>query len=252
MNPVCDIRPMFLTPGTAIIWQSNSHIQVVFMNQQNESIKVWDPLVRLFHWSLVIAFIIAYVTGEEEASLHAYAGYVILGLLGFRLLWGFIGTTYARFSNFLYSPQTMLEYLTSVIKRHPKHYLGHNPAGGLMVILMLLSLAFASYTGLKAYGAEGHGPLAPDAPSISLMSQAYADDDHDDHDAEHEEHHYDEYEHDENEEDEFWEEIHEASVSFLLLLVFLHVLGVIMSSYLHRENLVRAMLTGRKSANIQS
>lgn len=227
------------------------------MNQQNtESVKVWDPMVRIFHWSLVITFIIAYLSGEEESDLHAYAGYVIVGLIVFRLLWGFIGTTYARFSNFLYSPQTVWEYLHSLLTRHPKHYLGHNPAGGLMVILMLLSLAFASYTGLKAYGAEGHGPLAPDAPGISLVASAHADDDYyeRDDDDEHEHHSYEREGHEleENEEEEFWEEVHEASVNFVLFLILLHVAGVIISSFLHRENLVRAMLTGRKPANIQS
>lgn len=225
--------------------------------QNNASVKVWDPMVRIFHWSLVSAFIIAYLSGEEESDLHAYAGYIIIGLIAFRLLWGFIGTTHARFSNFLYSPQTVWGYLRSLLNRHPKHYLGHNPAGGLMVILMLLSLAFASYSGLKAYGAEGHGPLAPDAPGISLIGSAHADDDDYERDDDHDEdnhHGYEREEHEgaENEDEEFWEEIHEASVNFLLLLVFMHVVGVIASSYLHKENLVRAMFTGRKPANSRS
>jgi len=219
--------------------------------QTNQTIKVWDPLVRLFHWSLLLAFIIAYVTGEEEATAHAYAGYVILGLLTFRILWGFIGTTYARFTNFIYSPETVFEYLKSLINRHPKHYLGHNPAGGAMVILLLISLLLASYTGLMAYGVEGPGPLAPDATPISLISTAQADDDrYEDHEDD-DDHESEGHEEGENEKDEFWEDIHEATVNFLLLLIIVHVLGVIVSSHLHGENLVRSMITGKKAVNAE-
>lgn len=229
------------------------------MNQNTATtVKVWDPLIRVFHWAMVAAFIIAYATGEDESSIHAYAGYVIMGLIGFRILWGLIGTTYARFSNFIYSPATTLHYLKSLFTNHPKHYLGHNPAAGMMVILMLIALVVATLTGLKAYGVEGHGPLASNSISMSIIATAQADEDHyEDHDDddEYERHGYSAYEYheeEENEEEEFWEELHEASVNFLLLLVILHVLGVLVSSYLHNENLVRAMVTGRKHSSADS
>lgn len=209
------------------------------------SIQVWDPLVRIFHWGLVLTFFISYFTGEEESNLHIYAGYAVLGLIIFRLLWGFIGTEHARFSDFITSPATVINYLKSLADK-PRHYIGHNPAGGWMVIVMLVTLFVVSYSGLKVYAIEeGLGPLAGQ-PELTptIISTAYADGyerEHDDDDHEG---------HEENEEDdeaeEFWEEIHEASANFMLLLIFLHIAGVIIGGRLHDENLIKAMLTGKK------
>lgn len=204
-------------------------------------IRVWDPLVRLFHWSLVVAFIVAWLSGEEESLVHVYAGYAILGLVGFRIVWGLVGPRYARFSNFLYSPGRTARYLRSLTSRNPEHYTGHNPAGGWMIMLLLGSLLIAVYTGLEVYGAEGQGPLAGASPGVELIATARADDDSDD-------------EHDgsvENEAEEFWEELHEFSANLTLLLVFVHIAGVLVASYVHRENLVRAMITGRKRVSAE-
>jgi len=204
----------------------------------NKEIRVWDPLVRLFHWSLVVAFTIAYLTGDEENSLHIYSGYAVLGLISFRVLWGFIGTRYARFSDFVYSPGILVQYLKDLWAKKPQHYTGHNPAGGWMVLAFLVTLFVVSVSGLKVYALEeGLGPLAAEAPALILISSAHADED----------------EHDkvgqDNDEaaEEFWEEIHEASSNFMLLLILLHVAGVIVSSRLHDEHLVKAMFTGKKS-----
>ena len=201
-------------------------------------VRVWDPLVRLFHWSLVATFIIAWLSGEEEGLLHVYAGYAVMGLVVFRLLWGFIGTRHARFRSFLYSPQRTLRYLGSLFSSVPEHYTGHNPAGGWMIVALLASLLVTGYTGLLAYGAEGKGPLADAGPAIGLVSVAHADYDEDD-----------EWEDHENEAEEFWEEAHEFFANFTLLLVVVHLLGVFVASYLHGENLLRAMLTGYKRTN---
>jgi len=196
------------------------------------TIKVWDIGIRLFHWGLVAFFVIAYITGEiETETLHAWAGYVIMGLLAFRIVWGLIGTRHARFSDFIYRPAEIVAYLKSLFSTRPKNYHGHNPAGGVMVIMLLVGLIAVSWTGLKAYEAEGKGPLA--ATSISLsIPVAQADD----------------WKHGgyENEGDEFWEEAHEASVNFMLFLILFHLGGVAVSSLLHRENLIRAMITGNK------
>jgi len=197
-------------------------------------VPVWDIALRIFHWSLVVAFAIAYVTGEgeEQEFLHSYAGYVIGGLLVFRVVWGFIGSRYARFSSFLFTPKTTFEYLAGMFRGKPRHYLGHNPAGAVMVFLLLFSITAAVYTGLKAYAAEGKGPLALN--SVTLIKNAKADS--------REEDRY------KSEGDEFWEEIHEFFANFSLLLVALHIGGVIFSSRLERQNLAKAMITGRKNA----
>jgi len=195
-----------------------------------QQVRVWDIFVRLFHWSLVLSFALAYLTGEGDLeTLHAWSGYFIAVLITLRFVWGIIGTKYARFSNFIYRPSTIKSYLKSLFSRHPKHYLGHNPAGGAMVIVMLLVLALVSWTGLETYAAEGKGPLA----GISLeITYAHADDGESG---------------DWNRgSGDFWEELHEFAANLMLLLIFVHIAGVLLSTVLHGENLIRAMITGRK------
>jgi cytochrome b len=196
------------------------------------NIYVWDPLIRIFHWSLVVLFVIAYLSGEEESSIHTLSGYGIIGLLVFRLVWGFIGSTHARFSDFMFSPARVTVYLKSLFSNRPDRYAGHNPAGAYMIYALLLMLVVVSYTGLKVYGLEGHGPLA-NATEVTLIERAMADENE-----EHEKHDGDE---------EFWEEIHETASNLTVLLVIIHILGVILASWQHRENLIKAMITGRKS-----
>lgn len=195
-----------------------------------KSVKVWDLFVRIFHWSLVALFITAYFTAEDSESAHAIAGYAISGLLIFRIVWGFVGTEHARFRDFIYSPREIAGYLKGVFTGKPRHYLGHNPAGGLMVIILLLSLSATCISGLKAYGEEGHGPLAGDL----LVSAAYANGDDE------------EENRGEKKGEEFWEEVHEVFVNVTLILIAAHIAGVVASSYLHKENLIKAMITGRK------
>lgn len=212
------------------------------VHRQKNSVKVWDILVRVFHWSLVFLFVVAYFTGDDENQWHIYFGYAIAGLIVFRLVWGFIGSEYARFGNFIYSPGKVVEYLKSLKFSTPKHYLGHNPAGGYMVVALLSMLTITTITGLKVYGVEGHGPLAGNI-NVSLISDAVADDDRD------EEHEKNEGE--ENKQGEYWEELHELTANLTVLLIIFHVIGVVVSSRLHKENLVRAMFTGRKQLNDQ-
>ena len=186
----------------------------------NNEIRVWDPLLRIFHWGLVLAFSIGYLTGEDESNLHIYAGYAVLGLITFRVLWGFIGPRYARFNNFVYSPKTVTQYLKGLFAKKPKHYIGHNPAGGWMVIAMLLCLCVITVSGLKVYAIEaGLGPLAGESPALTVINSTYASSTHadsdDDRDSE-----YGKNGHGEDEEaEEFWEEIHEVSSNFMLLFI---------------------------------
>ncbi len=204
------------------------------MSEKN-LIPVWDILVRIFHWSLVLAFTIAYLTEDEFEEFHIYAGYVVLGLISFRLLWGFIGSRYARFSNFIYSFAEIKAYLSSLRTKNPKHYLGHNPAGGVMIIALLLSLFAATLSGVKVYGVQGYGPLADNGIEFSIVSEALAhgENKHEDGKVE-------------SAEEELWEEIHEFFSNFTLLLIFIHIAGVVVASRVHGENLVRAMITGKK------
>jgi cytochrome b len=166
-------------------------------------VRVWDPLVRVFHWGLVGVFAIAWATGDESKTIHLYAGYIVMGLIAFRILWGLVGTRHARFSDFVYHPSTVVGYLKDMLVRRSRRYIGHNPAGGAMVIALLVTVAAISATGFM------------------MTTDAY------------------------------WgvawvEELHETTVNLALALVGLHVLGVIFASFEHGENLVRAMVTGRK------
>ena len=214
-------------------------------------INVWDPLVRIFHWTLVVVFVIAYFTAEEENPVHIYSGYVVLGLITFRVLWGIIGPKYARFSDFVYSPAAVIQYIKGLITNKPEHYLGHNPLGGWMIMALLLCLFVVTLSGLKLYAVEeGRGPLAANSGELSLISNAYADRDEEDEDDDDDNRSTTEHEgrshHSEKEGEKFWEEIHDASTDIMLFLILLHIGGVILSSYMHKENLVRSMVTGVK------
>ncbi len=111
-------------------------------------IEVWDLYVRLFHWGLVLSFAVAYITGDGWRGLHLFTGYTALVLIAGRLLWGFFGTKYARFANFVASPSTVAAYVRDVLRRRAARYLGHNPAGGAMIIVMLLLLTAVSVSGV--------------------------------------------------------------------------------------------------------
>lgn len=191
------------------------------MQLNNEWVRVWDPLVRIFHWGLVASVLVAFIAEDDWLPLHVLAGYLVLGLLAFRLFWGLIGSHHARFWNFVKGPRQTWAYLKDLPRSHPKRYLGHNPAGGAMVVALLIMLLLTSATGLMAYGhAELSGPLA------DLMSNQ-----------------------------PYWlgemsEEIHEMLANLTLLLVLLHVGGVFLASAQHGENLVRSMLDGLKRKEV--
>ncbi|KPK38508.1 MAG: cytochrome B [Gammaproteobacteria bacterium SG8_47] len=187
--------------------------------QHHSSVKVWDPFVRVFHWTLVGAFAVAFVTEDDFLTLHTWAGYLVGALVLLRVLWGFTGTRYARFSSFVFSPKVVLGYLKDTLQFRAKRYLGHNPAGGAMIVVLLASLVVTTVTGLVVLGAaENAGPLAG---WLGGTSEVWSD---------------------------IFEEVHEIIAYLTLLLVAIHVGGVIVESVLHRENLVRAMIDGTKRA----
>ncbi|MGZ5586815.1 MAG: cytochrome b/b6 domain-containing protein, partial [Methylobacter sp.] len=129
--------------------------------KSQQVVKVWDLPLRIFHWLLVAGFFIAYLTEDDLLTVHVWAGYLVAGLLVFRLIWGFIGNDYARFSNFLCSPAKSIAYLKDLTALKTQRYIGHNPAGAAMIMLLLLSLLATVITGFAVYGADqAAGPLA--------------------------------------------------------------------------------------------
>ena len=185
-------------------------------------VRVWDPLVRMFHWGLAGSFAIAFLTEDDLLALHVWAGYLILGLIFIRVLWGFVGTRHARWSDFVKQPTEIFTYLKATIRSRAARYLGHNPAGGAMVVALMLSVTLTGLSGLAVYGAqELSGPMAP---LLSGLSEGWA---------------------------HALEDIHEVVANLTLLLVLLHLAGVALASLQHRENLVRAMITGLKRSGTQ-
>lgn len=167
------------------------------------TVEVWDPFVRVFHWSLVMLFAIAFLTGDEAERVHIAAGYAIAGLLALRIAWGIVGPRHARFSDFVRPPRAALAHLRDALSLRARRHLGHNPAGGLMIIALIGMLTGTCATGY-------------------LMTT-----------------------------DAYWgshaiEEVHGAFATATVALVAFHVVGVLATSLLQRENLVKAMITGRK------
>jgi cytochrome b len=111
------------------------------------TIRVWDPFVRAFHWSLALSFAVAWLSGEGPERLHELAGYAAGALVVARIAWGFLGTGYARFSGFIRSPAAVVDYLKSVVAGSERRFIGHNPAGGAMIVALLVSLAATAAMG---------------------------------------------------------------------------------------------------------
>ncbi len=109
--------------------------------------RVWDPVVRLFHWSLVAGFALAWFTPTRSESIHVWAGYAAAGLIGLRLIWGFIGTRHARFASFVKRPATVLAYLRAILRGTEARHLGHNPAGGAMILALMATMLGTAFTG---------------------------------------------------------------------------------------------------------
>ena len=170
------------------------------------TVKVWDILVRLFHWSFAACFAGAWLTAESERwrDVHVFLGYAMLGLVAFRLLWGLVGPRHARFSSFVRGPAAVARYLRSLVHGRPEHHLGHNPAGAVAIVMLLALALLAGASGWAVYNDLGGDWL---------------------------------------------EESHEFLAGAMLAVVGVHLAGVAVASWLHRENLVAAMLTGRKKAS---
>ena len=179
--------------------------------------RVWDLPPRLFHWSLVLLvginlFLIG-PRGGLDTVIHFVAGYLVLGLLVFRLAWGFVGSPRSRFRDFVHRWPAVSAYLGRLARFDPPHSVGHNPVGGWMIMLLLAILGTMIATGLFATGRHGAGPLAVLLP-VAWTAIAGS--------------------------------IHELVSNLLIGLIIVHVAGVAAEWLLTGDNLVRAMLNGRK------
>ena len=168
-------------------------------------ILVWDLPVRVFHWLLVLCFVGLTLSGDSERWRlpHVVLGTTVGGLVVFRLLWGLVGTRHARFADFVRGPRAVARYVGSMLDGRPEHHAGHNPAGAVAIVALLVLAAVAALTGWASYQELGG---------------------------------------------EWLEEVHEGAANLMLAVVGVHLAGVLVGSWLHRENLVRAMFTGRKHA----
>ena len=182
-----------------------------------KKIRVWDWPVRLFHWLIVLLFIISWVsakTGGNAMQYHFWSGYTILGLVLFRILWGWVGSETARFSDFIRGPGAVQAYVRAWFKSSYRGTRGHNPLGGWSVAALLLTLGFQTITGLFS-----NDDIANEGPLYHLVSKETSD---------------------------LISAGHALSFNVLLVLVALHIAAIILYRVKHRENLLKPMLTGDK------
>ncbi|HEY2627962.1 MAG TPA: cytochrome b/b6 domain-containing protein, partial [Usitatibacter sp.] len=181
------------------------------------SIKVWDLPVRIFHWAIVVLLVLQVTTGEIGGgvmALHLIGGYAILVLLVFRVLWGFAGSTHARFASFIAGPVATIRFARRLFSRQAVPQVGHNPLGGWSVVAMIVLMLLQAGSGLFANdGDEALGPFAPYVPID--VSNAFT-------------------------------EFHRWNLKLLIVLSALHVVAVLFHWLVKRDNLISAMFTGVK------
>jgi len=171
----------------------------------NKTQRVWDPLVRIVHWSVVGGVVAAWLTREAGREIHEAISYAVAALVALRIVWGFIGSRHARFASFVRGPRAVLAYAQLTLRRSEPRHLGHNSLGACMIVALLGLLIAISISGWL---------MGTDAFFGS----------------------------------EAMENTHEALVYALFALVALHVAGAVVTGLMHGENLVRAMVSGRKRA----
>ena len=184
-----------------------------------QRILIWDIPTRLFHWTLALSFAGAWLTSESDAWLgvHVFLGYLMLGLVVFRVVWGLVGTHYARFASFWFSPKDAWVYLRQIMTGQARRHVGHNPTGSVAIYALLLLTLVVGLTGFLTLGTEEQQGAA--AGWMSLVQGRT------------------------------FKKLHEASAMVMLLLVIGHIAGVVVESILHKENLARSMVTGTKLAD---
>jgi cytochrome b len=186
-------------------------------------IRAWDPLIRIIHWLLAAAVLLNWVT-DSPLWLHTWGGYLATALVVSRILWGFIGPENARFGRFLRGPYAVFDYLAGLVRFSSRRYVGHSPAGGAMIVALLVLIAATTGTGMASLAAmEGRGPLSAVVERVPLPRTLG-----------------------QRRPLPLIREVHQVLANVTFALVVLHVAGVVLASCVHRENLVVAMITGRK------
>jgi cytochrome b len=209
--------------------------------EPSREVAVWDPLVRVGHWIVVVAFFVAYFTEDELLGVHSWAGYVVAAYVAIRVVWGFIGSEHARFSDFAYGPIQAARYLAALARSRAQRYLGHSPAGAVMVFALLFGLAGSALTGMAELAqSRGEGPLAivmerRPVEAVDELEPARSENKGNVRGS------------GEKEESTLLE-LHEFFANLTLILVIFHIAGVALASWSHEESLVKAMFTGRKRA----
>ncbi len=189
---------------------------------EKKSYLIWDLPTRLFHWLLVALVIFSWYSMEIEENLdwHFISGYCVLALLLFRCLWGLIGTHHARFKNFLFKPSTIISYALTLRVKKSQVYAGHNPLGGVSVILMLLILLLQSITGL--FASDGDFYFGPLSDYVSSRSS------------------------------DVLTEIHHFNSNIIYALIILHLLAIAFYTFYKKQKLLAAMFSGKKTLDSDS
>jgi cytochrome b len=193
-------------------------------SMQLVEVRVWDPFVRVCHWLLATIVLVDWFT-DEPRWMHVWLGYFAVTLVFLRVIWGFVGQENARFTRFVRGPRLVFDYLSGLIRFSSQRYLGHSPAGGAMIIALLVMIAVTAVTGMVNLAEDqGEGPLAGVIAKVERPARIPG----------------------QRRPPLVSKQVHETVANITLVLVVLHVLGVALASFAHRENLVRAMITGRK------
>ena len=181
-----------------------------------KTVNVWDLPTRLFHWTLVVLMIIQWWSAENSDTMdwHLRGGYVVLTLVLFRLIWGFMGSDTARFSDFLRGPGAALAYVKALVRGETPLYLGHNPIGGWSIVALLTLLLIQAGTGLFA-----NDDILIEGPLYGWVSKSASD---------------------------WLTTVHKLNFNLLLLVIAVHISAVLFYLLVKRENLIHPMLSGRK------
>jgi cytochrome b len=185
-----------------------------------KTIFVWDVPVRLFHWLLVTSILMLFITGKVGGNYmewHKKIGFFVIGLIAFRIVWGFVGSYHARFKNFVRGPAAVIAYAKSLFKKDSPHYLGHNPMGALSVLALIAAVGFQTFTGLFS-----NDDIMLEGPYASMVSKAFSDQ---------------------------MTSLHHLNSNVILVLIGLHLSAIVFYAVFKKEQLIEAMLTGKKEVD---